>query len=558
METTTVYQYKHFMKHLTRIATLMALTLSLATSTMAEMTSQPNAIEKDTVVKKFREYIDTVPDLIEQNSTRTVFKNFLELNNIVEDSIVDSSHPGLSKDSIIKKYRDEMLSILVKKLDQITEKPKEEPTVESHAQWFLKQWKWTASIAGMLLALLLFILWARGRKKRKKAYEETLTKATASNSEDPGFVVRRKTTSIMQKQSLDDVYNNGNYLVINCAEFCADSAVTKIYIKNTCIIGIYNMYAEDLRNPDNPKEDGCMVLGRWVHDERRDEYAVSLEEVILPGDDAIFSEYNLNFGGNIKANVMKTLKKLRRETELQYDLTCWVHSHPGLGVFFSNNDNNVHLIHKHPTHPKFLTAIVIDILTPEQELGIFTFKHDESINSKNDLKKMYSLVEWYKWALGSKRDNKRNSFRSEDQYNTLAEAKSHTNECYCTELTNGIVVDMEKMTALEKRELVYFVHGFTNNDANRISCVAVQIDQAESIPDFDLVGCFVVVTNFSLPSIMKAVASLLGRIKFVLAYSSDDGLLTTIPVVNNDLCTDESYYGKQQLEDLLIWTRRKR
>ena len=103
-----------------------------------------------------------------------------------------------------------------------------------------------------------------------------------------------------------------------------------MYIKNTCIIDIYNMYAEDLRNPDNPKEDGCMVLGRWVHDEQCDEYAVSLEEVVFPGDDAVFAEYELDFGGKIKVKVNEKLRKLRRETGLQYDLTCWVHSHPSL------------------------------------------------------------------------------------------------------------------------------------------------------------------------------------------------------------------------------------
>ena len=68
------------------------------------------------------------------------------------------------------------------------------------------------------------------------------------------------------------------------------------------------------------------------------------------------------------------------KTNLQYDLACWVHSHPGLGVFFSNSDANVQMQLKHSTHPNFLTAIVVDILTPNQELGIFTFKPDSTIS----------------------------------------------------------------------------------------------------------------------------------------------------------------------------------
>ena len=502
----------------------------------------------------FKEYIDNVPDLLEQDISQNVFKNFMELNNIVEDSIIDSQKPNLTKDSIITLYRQEMQSVLNEKIQELTIPPAIKEPEESLFLKLWNQWKWLVLPIAALLLLVIIIIWARTRKKRKKEYEETIHKATSADNDDTGFVVRRKTTAVMQKQSLDDVYNNSNYLAIDCNDFCDDSAVTKMYIKSTCIIDIYNMYAEDLRNPDNPKEDGCMVIGRWVHNEKKDEYAVSLEEVVFPGDDAIFSEYELDFGGRIKMKMMEKLKKLRRETEWQYDLTCWVHSHPGLGVFFSNSDNNVHLIHKHPTHPKFLTAIVIDILTPNQELGVFTFKHDESINSKNDLKKLYSLVDWYKWAV----ESKRNSFKSEDHYNTLAEAKSHSNECHAIELTNGSIVDMDQLTTLQERELVHFVHGFTNHNTKWNSCVAVNIDEAESIADYELVGCFVVVTNRSLPSIIKATSNYLGRIKFVLVYSSADGLLTTIPVINNDLCTDESYYGEQQLEELKIWTRRKR
>lgn len=543
------------MKHPICFVLLMAMALSLSVPTTAMALSTPNIIEKDTVVSMFKAYINTVPNLLDQDISQNVFKNFMELNNIVEDSIVDSQNPDLSKDSLITLYRQEMRSVLNDKIQELSY-PSEIETLEKNPiQELWEQWRWLAlPIATLLLLVFIIIFWLRARKKRKKEFEETINKATVSNNDDAGFVVRNRTISVMQKQTLEDVYDNSNYLAIDCTDFCTDSAVTRMYIKNTCIIDIYNMYAEDLRNPDNPKEDGCMVIGRWVHDEKKDEYVVSLEEVVFPGDDAIFTEYNLDFGGHIKMKMMERLKKSRRETECQYDLTCWVHSHPGLGVFFSNYDNNVHLIHKHPSHPKLLTAIVIDILTPNQELGVFTFKHDESINSKNDLKKLYSLVEWYKWAV----ESKRNSFKSEDHYNTLAKAKSHANDCRAIELTNGVIIDMDQLTTLQERELVHFVHGFIINDPKQNSYVAVKIDEAQSVADYELVGCFVMVTNRSLPSVIKATANYLDRIKFVLAYSSADGLLTTIPVINNELCTDETYYGEQQLEDLKIWTRRKR
>ena len=185
-----------------------------------------------------------------------------------------------------------------------------------------------------------------------------------ASTDNPAIVVRRRTTSILKKQCLDDVIDNPAYMVINTADFTPDSAVRRVYIKNSCIKDVYNLYAEDLRNTENPKEDGCMVLGRWVHDELSHTYDISLEEVVFPGDDAVFKEYELNFGGKIKLRIAEKLRKLRRDTNLQYDLVCWIHSHPGLGVFFSNSDVNVQMQLKHSQHPNFLIAFVVDIHIP--------------------------------------------------------------------------------------------------------------------------------------------------------------------------------------------------
>ena len=128
-----------------------------------------------------------------------------------------------------------------------------------------------------------------------------------------------------------------------------------------------------------------------------------METIVRPGSDASCSEYEMDFGGMIKLSLRNKLHSLRNETNLQYDLTCCVHSNPGLGVFFSGADCQLHNQLKNKTHPKFLTAIVIDTLTPKKELGVFTFKNgnndDVSINSRSELTKLYSLEEWFQWAI---------------------------------------------------------------------------------------------------------------------------------------------------------------
>lgn len=413
--------------------------------------------------------------------------------------------------------------------------------------------------AGIVLVLVVIIILVVKSKKKKQVGtgvnpSDNLNPINSNNNGTSDVIIRRKTSSVLHTQSLDDVVNDGNYLAINCTDFSNDTAVKTMYIKNSCIIDIYNRYAEDLRNPNNPKEDGCMVLGRWVHDEKLDEYAVSLEEVVLPGDDAVFAEYELDFGGKIKVKINERLRKLRRETNLQYDLTCWIHSHPGLGVFFSNTDCNLHLQHKHSSHPKFLTAIVIDILTPQQELGVFTFKHDMSINSKADLKQLYSLEEWYKWAV----ESKRNAVVYEEHYNTLERAKSHNNKCYNIQLSNSTIIDIDLIATSQNREGLYFVHGFSTEQADQTTIIAEKVDKNDTLIDNELIGCFMAVTHRSYPTIKKAVTGYLDKIKFVLVYSIADSTLTTIPVIGDDLCSDESFYGEQPLEELKTWTRRKR
>ena len=410
-------------------------------------------------------------------------------------------------------------------------------------------------IAIVLLCILL-LLWYRKtyKSQHKKRLEKKENRSLMDETDAPSvIVVGQKGLPTLKKQCLDDVFDNESYFRIESKEFCQESAIRTLYIKNTCVKDIYNMYAEDLRNPENPKEDGCMVLGRWVFDEVAQLYDVSLEYVVQPGDDAVFEKYELNFGGKIKLKVSEKLRRLRRETNLQYDLTCWVHSHPGLGVFFSNSDNNVHMQLKHPVHPKFLTAFVIDILTPQQEMGIFTFRQDETVNSKNDLVKMYSLEELYKWALASERK----TLDVDDYFDTLGQNKNHLNECYGIQLCNGAIIDMTFLAA-KQNGFIGFVHGFTVERGERMQCIIASVSKNETVPDNEMLGCFVVASHCSIPSIRKVVARYLSDVRFIFVYTVTDGMLTSIPVINQDLCTSELYYGEQKLEDLKIWTRRKR
>lgn len=548
-----------------------------------ELPKAKKNLTPDQIIERFNEYLDEIRFLSERgvaDGKSQVDRYITDLENWEnKDSCIADKHleefVSLYRDSL-NAYKDEAQSLVysfskqfnadeetnaeISRIinDRIGQRESDLNRLESAMSVKKEEassdldWKVIGNCVGIGIVVLLLIIWIfrANRKKGKKAVQTPSQNSAAS----AGIVVRRKTTTILKTQSLEDVIDNPAYLKIDCSDFCADSAVRRIYLKNTCVKDIYNMYAEDLRNPDNPKEDGCMVLGRWVLDKDTGEYYVSLEHIVRPGDDAVFSEYELNFGGKIKLRVAEKLRKLRRETNLQYDMTCWVHSHPGLGVFFSNSDNNVQSQLKHPSHPLFLTAIVVDILTPEQEMGIFTFKKDGTVNAKADLTKMYSLEKLYKWAV----ESDRNTFKEEDYYNSLGKASKHYYDCAEVRLSNGAIIDIDMLEAEQENGMVAFVHGYSNKQGSKVIFVADTVKKETAVPDNEMIGCYVKTSHCSIPSIRKAMANHLKAINFVVVASSSDGLLTTIPVLNGELCNDTNYYGEENFEELKIWTRRRR
>lgn len=424
-------------------------------------------------------------------------------------------------------------------------------------------------IVGAIVALL--VIWAIVSVTRKrKSKPAPVAKPTNVNrgsantgSGEAGIVVRRKTATILKKQSLEDVIDNPHYMKINLEDCCYESAVRRMYIKDSCLVDIFNMYLPDVEDPDNAREFGCMVLGRWVYDAENSEYYVSLEQIVLPGDDAVFDEYELNFGGKIKLKVLELLRKLRRETNLQYDLTCWIHSHPGLTVFFSNADSNVQDQLKHPQHPKFLTALVVDTLTPTMETGVFTYHRDMTLNTRNDLKKLYSLVEWYEWAQKSVDSEYEVSDETPAEtdspyFNTLAESKEHTTACFGINLSRDTIVDLCMSLSNQTNGIAGFIHGHAKTKDQLTEFVAERLSNKEKEENMESVGCFVVAPHLSIPSVRKVVGEKVGQFKFVLVYTPSDGVLTSIPVMADDLCSYESYYGSQKLEDLKLWTKNNR
>ena len=618
-----------------KLKTLTVVIVSLLAGSVQTFAapSRQKPVEAAVVIDEFRKHVEKVPFF--SDSAVTAAKNEIEehikcLQNWSDrKAYVEEHHlntylstnrdslqyyKGLASveiDNFMKQYtlvepedepecRNGMMALLNDKLSvRETNLNLLDKELNSQEGGSLLDWKLIGTIVAALLLLGILIALLRRNKQPAVPQPSNVQPSNRPGSgqqggNEAGIIVRRKTATILKKQSLEDVIGNPNYMQVDAVDFCYESAVRRIYIKNTCIIDIYNMYAEDLHNSSHPRENGCMVLGRWVHDDESKEYYVSLEQIVLPGDDAVFDEYELNFGGKIKLRVLEQLRKLRRDTNFQYDLTCWVHSHPGLSVFFSNSDVSVQEQLKHPQHPNFLTALVVDILTPTQEVGIFTYRRDANINSKNDLKRMYSLKEWYDWAVKSLEAKPEEqtevmaeaevqavpqeseapqmesvqdaaaqsvedvSFNHADFFNMLSNTKVRTDTCNGIHLSREMIVDMcMSIGTAQGSALLGYVHGRSLQHEQKVEHLAEQLSNNEQVDDKDLLGCFVVDAHRSIPSVRKAVENCLDKIMFVLVYQPTTGVLTSIPVVDSELSTEESNYGEQKLEELKIWTRKK-
>jgi hypothetical protein len=106
--------------------------------------------------------------------------------------------------------------------------------------------------------------------------------------------------------------------------------------------------------------------------------------------------------------------------------------------------------------------------------------------------------------------------------------------------------------------IIGHVHGKEVRQGTKTVYLAEQLVENEQQAIHPLIGSFVVTQHCSIPSVRKFVEDSLSQIHFVLVYTPADGLLTSIPVIDNDLCTDIHYYGEHKLEDLKQWTKRSR
>lgn len=397
-------------------------------------------------------------------------------------------------------------------------------------------------LIGVVVVLLLVVL-ILVVKNRKKKPEETPC--------DPGVISVIADESIQYERGLKHVKEHLNeYLTFDMDMVFKDSAINKVYFSTALIKKLYDFFNSSLEGDGRTNETGCFILGCWDFEAgRRDRYDISLEYMVEPGDDADFGEYSLNFGKKISINMASVIDNLASKSKRDYVLTCWMHSHPGLGLFLSNPDLVVQQTLAYSDHKNRLLAIVIDTNTPNLKVGFFAPMTDGKMNNKEEVIRWFSFEDIYNDSRQMTRKNAKSQFVGS---NDSAPDPNYFN----LDTENGAIrrIGFSAHAINQIDDVIYnspsgVIGYFYGNLENGY----LLIDTCLSYENEEKMGCLILGAQ-SMATLDKDYASDVKGCLFFVNCSADD----TMQIWITDASGQFVYAAETTLTQMKEWIRRKR
>ena len=361
----------------------------------------------------------------------------------------------------------------------------------------------------LVLVLLTLVLLLLRKKKTNKEPEKPF---------DPSVISVITDESVQYEHGLKHVKEHlADYLVFDMDMVYADTAVNKVYFSTALIKKLYDFFNNSLETDGRTNETGCFILGCWDREPgNAGRYDISLEYMVEPGDDADFGEYSLNFGKKISINMASVIANLGEKSKRDYVLTCWMHSHPGLGLFLSNQDLIVQKQLTYSDHRNRLLALVIDTNTPELKLGFFTAQAHGEMKKKEAVKRWFSFEEINRQA----RDMNRNHVPKEDLLSEfVADADYYTLDLNDSELPHlGLAAhcinQIDNAIYSCNKGIVGYFFGEEENGYLKVGCCLPYENE-------ERVGCLIYGDDLDRAK-LAAYASDLAGCLFFLNCTSDD------------------------------------
>lgn len=398
-------------------------------------------------------------------------------------------------------------------------------------------------ILGLVLLLLLIGAFFILKRRKKPVYNEKEQKG-------PNVLSMITDESVVYEKGLEHVRRRENeYLTFDMDQVFDDTAINRVYFNTDLVKKLYDFFNGSLEVGGRTNETGCFILGCWDHAKgNKNRYDISLEYMVEPGDDADFGEYSLNFGKKIGINMASVIDNLGQKSKRDYVLTCWMHSHPGLGLFLSNQDLIVQQQLAYSDHRNRLLALVIDTNTPDFKLGFFTPKGNGKMNNKEDVKQWFSFEDIYRQS----REQNRNSG---PRPNLLEEFKDDP-DCYTLALNDEVlhhlgfaahsINQIDNALYSNSKGIAGYLYGEEQGGYIQIGC-CLPYDNEEKL------ACLVNDSDLDATSLAKYASELTGC-RFMVQCIADDQLQVW---TRNELGV-MTPAGNTTMTQMKEWIRRKR
>lgn len=338
--------------------------------------------------------------------------------------------------------------------------------------------------------------------------------------------------------------DSNNYFLLDLEEYLHDTAVKKVYFAREVIKKINGYFKEFLEHPDRTNETGCYLIGGWENvNSNQEQYNISIEEMVIPGDDAVYDEYSLNFGLKIGIKLGSDIQNLCEKTGRDYVHTAWMHSHPGLGLFLSSHDLVVQKQLAYEDAPKRTIALVIDTNTPDWQMAIFSPKNNGIMNNKEDLIQTISFDILNDWSR-----HKQTKVTAPLSFeNTYIVESDDTKEKFA--FSAKIINQLDDFSYEENADNVFYCYGEFHRIANQRIW---KVNTCEDGKQDKVIGCFFM-ANENDPSFNEQkYTGLLNENEFCMVLYDENMSLQFIDE-NNAI-----HVIHASLKDMKEWTRRKR
>jgi len=356
------------------------------------------------------------------------------------------------------------------------------------------------------------------------------------------------------------------YFEVDVQSFINDTVVRKVYFSREFAKKAYWYFEDKMQQVDNIDdlyEFGGYIIGKWdTSPYDQNQYDLSLEHFIEPGDDAKFTKFNIDFGYDISFRMESMLIDLANNDQNEQVFVGWLHSHPGHNVFLSNYDIDVQEKFRNQYHPNRHIALVLEPTTELWDMGLFTFKQDGRMNNKEEVHRFLSFDEIYNWAKGDYKHP------VSGKHFTLDITNSSHSETKTVSLDKSVILDIKKfiereLSADKSSQKSFYLSGLKSGTGSMKSSFFI-VDMTEINPMIKTkenknFGLFAAVTSPNpIEELQNKYQVIIktSNLSFIITFNGRTDSFLLIPVTTEGAIDSKENWVEFSMNDIIPFLRK--